>query len=672
MSSDLVSFGDRVQHLSTRVLKGVQEYLRVHKLPAAAAATLSVLVAALLIKRARDAAPLSSLLPVHHCIYDYIVVGAGSSGCVLARRLAEDPSVNVLLLEAGGSDVGVFNIDCPCAVGDLQRTEHDWELVTDEKGETGLGHRTVRWPRGKVLGGSSCLNYMLYVRGNKRDYDDWANMHGCEGWSYEDVLPHFKRSERRVCTSTNHKDQACDDAAVSAYHGRDGSLVVTDPSPIYESSAKFLEACVQSGIPYNPDYNGEEQEGCSVFQYNIDEKGKRCSSSAAFLRDNLPSNLTIRTHAHAQKIVFEDDRAVGVAYKHALPGTDVEQEVTHVVRAAREIILSAGAIGSPQLLLLSGVGPKEHLEEMGVPVVHDLPVGENMQDHLILPIAYNVKDFDGVMSKGNTDSFMNIARYIALGSGPLAKAPAEAQFITKTTPAATAPDLQLHFIPGGFDKEQMIHMMNVNEENHLAEHPTLAMLMCPTLLHPKSKGSIRLQSKNAFVPPRISPNYLDHPEDVRVMTEGYKIARKVCTEMNKLGFWNEEVPLEHSKHPIESDAYMLDYLRRKGTTVYHPTGTCRMGPVSDPRTVVDSALRVHGIKGLRVADCSIMPEIVSGNTNAPAIMIGEKAAELILHDKNNPSCHIPKASTSASSRMSPVVVRRSTMAHTSVSVTARM
>lgn len=525
---------------------------------------------------------------------DYVIVGAGSAGCVIANRLSADPAIRVILLEAGGPDsspwihipVGYFRTMHNPAVDWCYRTEPD----------PGLSGRQLDWPRGKVLGGSSSLNGLLYVRGQPEDYDRWAQM-GCAGWSWADVAPLFRRSE----------DQ---ERGADAHHGVGGPLSVSDPRlsrPICDAWVKAAEA---AGYPFNPDYNGERQEGVGYFQLTA-KGGRRCSSAAAFLKPaRKRPNLSILTRAAAERVEISEGRATGVRFRDA--GGRVR-----IAKARAEVILSAGAIGSPQLLMLSGVGEGAHLAEHGIDVIRDLPgVGRNLQDHLQARLVYRCHEKtlnDEVRSL--TGKARIALEYALFRSGPMAMAASLAVGFMKTAPHLETPDIQFHVQPWSADSPGE------------GVHPFSAFTMSVCQLRPESRGEIRLKSPRAGDHPAIHPNYLATETDRATIVAGIRVARRIA-EAEPL---KSRISAEDRPGPeAETDEEILAWARVGSTTIYHPTGTCRMG--RDDMAVVDERLRVHGVAGLRVADCAIMPEITSGNTNAPAIMIGEKASDMIRED----------------------------------------
>jgi len=518
-------------------------------------------------------------------MYDYIVIGAGSAGCVVASRLTEDPHTTVLLLEAGGPD-DREDIHIPVAFGKLFKTECDWGYYTEP--QLHLNNRRLFWPRGKMLGGTSSHNAMVYIRGHGHLYDRWAAA-GNEGWGYADILPYFKKSQ--------HQERGA-----SAYHGVGGPLNVADQRDTNPLSCAFIDACIERGFPRNDDFNGPVQEGFGYYQVTQKE-GRRCSTATAFLRPAMDRpNLTVTTHALATRVLFDGTRAVGVAYLH--------NGETREVHVAKEVILSGGAINSPQLLLLSGVGPAAQLAALDIPVVVDLPgVGHNLQDHVAVFMNYECTE---PISLADSNSAAALLEYQHFRKGPLSSNVGEAGGYVKTRPALPLPDLQFFFCPTWYIEHGF-----VQPEGH-------GFAFVPTLLLPESRGSIRLRSRDPQEHPLIQPNYLASEADIETLVAGFKLMRPLTDTKAFAPF----VGKEFEPGPrVKSDEDIRAFIRNKAETVYHPVGTCKMGV--DAMAVVDPQLRVHGIQGLRVADASIMPLIPNGNTNAPSIMIGEKAAELM-------------------------------------------
>ncbi|TCZ65311.1 GMC family oxidoreductase [Roseicella aquatilis] len=522
---------------------------------------------------------------------DYVVVGAGSAGCAVAARLSEDPSVRVVLLEAGSRDRNPW-LHVP--IGYAKTMYHptlSWNLVTEPEPE--LEGRRIPWPRGRTLGGSSAINGLLYVRGQKEDYDHWRQL-GCTGWSFEDVLPYFRRSE----------DQ---ERGPSELHGTGGPLAVSDLRDRNPLALAFIEAAAELGFPRNDDFNGAEQEGAGFFQVTA-RRGWRCSSATAYLKParNRP-NLVVVTDAHSNGLLLEGRRAAGVAFtRHGAALT---------IRAEREVILCAGAIASPHLLLLSGIGPAEHLQEVGVPVVHDLrDVGRNLQDHFQARLAFRVRGPGSLNTRVGSlfGKALMGAEFALRRSGPLTVSAGTAGLFARVLPGSATPDVQYHFLPFSTSKTML----------ELHDFPGMTISACQ--LRPESRGTITLASPDPRERALIHANYLATETDRRCMVEGIKLGRRLSQTRAFRGIIEEEVVPGAA---AASDEEILGFIRRTGITIYHPSGTCRMG--GDPQSVVDPELRVRGIEGLRVADASVMPTVVSGNTNAPSIMIGEKCADLV-------------------------------------------
>lgn len=519
-------------------------------------------------------------------MYDYVVVGAGSAGCVLANRLSEDPSTRVLLIEAGKRDRHP-NIKIPAAFAKQFRTKLDWDLATEP--EPHCDNRSIYIPRGKGLGGSSSMNAMLYVRGNPLDYDGWAAA-GAAGWGWGDVRPYFLKAE------DNQRGE-------SEHHAVGGPLRVEDERSPRPLSGRFLAACEAAGIPRIDDYNGPEQDGASMVQVT-QRGGRRWSTADAYLRPALKRpNLELVTGSLVSGVEISNGAATGVRFSRRRGGEQV-------ARAEREVILAAGAIGSPQLLLLSGVGPAAQLQEFGVPVVHDLPgVGENLQDH---PYVACVWDVPGGGSLADAEKPKALLEYLLRRSGPLSSSVAEAFAFVRSRPGLPAPDLQFHFAPAYF------------VDNGFEEYDGHAVTMGPVLVNPRARGWVRLRSADPAAKPRILTNSLRDEEDVAALVAGVRLSREIAAAgpfaevLGRELFPGAEADTEEA---IAADA------RRRAELLYHPVGTCRMG--SDPEAVVSPKLRVNGIERLRVVDASVMPTITSGNTNAPTIMIAEKAADLI-------------------------------------------
>ena len=531
--------------------------------------------------------------------YDYIIVGAGSAGCVVANRLSADPDCSVLLVEAGGRDRNpLFRL--PMLMGRLFHSGLcNWRYHTEPVPT--LEGRSLYWPRGKVLGGSSTINGMVYVRGNRHDYDRWAQM-GLPGWSYDEVLPAFRRSEAHV-----ERDDV--------YHHRAGELTVCRArgrNPLFD---RFVEAGGQAGHPVNDDFNGAEQEGCGRYDFTI-RRGKRWSTSRAFLRPvRHRRNLTVLTDTLTRRVLVENGRASGVEV--ARNGQALR------VGAAREVILSAGTVNSPQLLLLSGIGPPGELERHGIEVVHDLPgVGRNLQDHVDCVLSWECREPITLYRDLRADRLAaSIVRGMVFGEGIATTFPYEAGAFLKTRPELVSPDIQLHFMPA-LEKTANLHFPNPFKREPVEANHGLTVRVGPIV--PESRGTVTLRSADPAAPPRIQPNYLESAADLRTMIAGVRMVRDLMGQPAFHRYRGRELA---PGAEARTDRDLEAWLRASAMTTFHPVGTCKMGV--DPMAVVDARLRVRGLEGLRVADASIMPIITSGNTNAPAIMIGEKAAELL-------------------------------------------
>ncbi len=518
-------------------------------------------------------------------MYDYVIVGAGSAGCVLANRLTEDPNTTVLLLEAGGPDTKQ-EIHIPAAFSKLFKSECDWAYFTEPQPR--LNDRRLYWPRGKMLGGSSSTNAMVYIRGNRSDYDHWYELCN-KGWSFAETLPYFKKAE--------HQERGA-----SEYHGVGGPLNVADLRCVNPISCAFVEAGMEAGLPRNEDFNGPAQEGVGFYQVT-QKRGQRHSAAGAYLKPALKRpNLTVHTQAYVTRLLVDKNRAVGIAYTR-----DGKAEQA---RASREVILSGGTINSPHLLMLSGIGPADHLRALNIPVVADLPgVGQNLQDHLMAGVTYALTQ---PISLASAEGFGNILNYLLLRRGPLTSNVAEAGGFIKSHPDLLAPDMQLMFAP--------IFFMRHGFDNP----PGHGFSIATVLLHPLSRGRLTLRSADPREPLAIHANYLASDADMQVLLEGVKLVRELAQAQPFARFRGAEVwPGAHA----QNDEAIREHIRNTVETLYHPVGTCKMG--NDPLAVVDNSLRVHGVKGLRVVDASIMPAIVSGNTNAPTIMIAEKSADSI-------------------------------------------
>jgi choline dehydrogenase len=523
--------------------------------------------------------------------FDYIVIGAGSAGCVIANRLSADPNVRVLLLEAGHKGEG-FWYRVPIGLGKLVDNAKACWMYEIEPGE-GSGNRPISWPRGKSLGGSSAINGMLYVRGLAYDYDLWRQM-GNTGWSYEDVLPYFRKSQ----TQTRGGDE---------FNGSDGPLTVSDVIVRDPLSDAMIKAVKSNGVPENKDFNGGTQEGVGYYQQTT-KNGQRASTAKAFLDPiRKRRNLTVEINALTTNLVFEGKRATGVAYRQG------NRERT--ASARREVILSAGAVASPQILQLSGVGPGALLQRFDIPVVHDVPaVGQNLQDHYQVSSINGLKDNLGAnLALGSLPRMpFTGLNYLLRRKGWMTFAAAQVGIFTKSQPNMELPDLQFHYVPYSTSA--------IGKAVHKAPAFTLSMYQ----QRPESRGSLAIKSPDPMDTPSIDPNYLGTQLDIDTTLAGFKLGRQFCASEPIADLIDKEWA---PGRKAVTDDEVLTYMRKYGSTAYHPTSTCMMGP--GVNAVVDDQLRVKGIDGLRVADASIMPNMVSGNTNAASIMIGEKAADLI-------------------------------------------
>ena len=530
--------------------------------------------------------------------FDYVIVGSGAAGSILANRLSADPSVSVCLLEAGPSDWHPF-LHMPAGyIKKVFDPNFTFPLSTEPTEHT--GGRRIPVPQGRTLGGSTAINGLVYNRGQAQDFDDWAAA-GNPGWSYQEVLPYFKATEKRIGEGDD------------TYRGRTGPMLITNIDWIHPISEAFIKGAQELGMPRNPDYNGATQAGVGYFQRNI-YRGYRMSAARSFLKPvRSRSNLTVLTKAHASKVLFEEARAVGIQYIRGGKGG-----ATHVVRARREVILSTGALNTPKLLQLSGIGPASLLKKLGIPVFRDMPgVGHHLKDHFSIRVVAKVKGIVTINELARAPRLWGqITRWLLKKPSILALSPSLVHFFWQSRQGLTRPDLQGVFTPASY-REGYVGMLD--------KYPGMT---CGVWQHrPESMGYVHAQSTDPFEAPLVQPNYLDHENDRRVLIDGMRLARELL-KTQPLAQYSEGESMPGVQ--VERDDEMMDYIRRYGVSSYHLNGSARMGPASDPANVVDAQLRVHGLEGLRIVDASVMPNIVSANTNASTMMIAEKAAAMIL------------------------------------------
>ncbi len=526
--------------------------------------------------------------------HDFVVVGAGTAGCALAARLSENGRHSVLLLEAGPKDDYLW-IHIPIGYGKTMfHPVYNWRFETEP--DPGMNGRRIYWPRGRCLGGSSSINGLIYIRGQHEDYDHWAGL-GNDGWAWKDVLPYFRKLE------SNSR-------GASELHGADGPIACSDIRGRHELIEALIAGAGSLGVPRNDDFNGERQEGVGYYQL-FTRKGWRSSTAVAYLKPARGRpNLRVQTDAHATRVLFEGTRATGVEYR--------QHGRLKVARAGREVILAAGALQSPQLLQLSGVGPADLLREHSIAVVADRPgVGENLQDHLQLRLVF--KCTKAITTNDDLASWWRSAKiglqWLLLREGPLAIGINQGGLFTRVLPESSRPDIQFHIATLSADLAGA------------KPHPFSGFTLSVCQLRPGSRGTVRIKSADPFEAPAMVPNYLSTEDDRRCAVEAVKFARRLAATPEVAPYVREE----YKPGPgVAGDAEILDWCRGNGATIFHPSGTCRMG--SDAMAVVDSGLRVAGVSGLRVVDCSVMPTLVSGNTNAPVAMIAERASDLILAD----------------------------------------
>jgi len=526
--------------------------------------------------------------------YDYVIVGGGSSGCVLANRLTQDATCQVLLLEAGGKDSHPL-IHMPVGFAKMTTGPHTWGLLTAPQRHA--NNREIPYAQARVIGGGSSINAEIFTRGNPADFDRWAKDEGCEGWSFKEIQQYFLKSEGNTFFAGD-------------WHGTDGELGVSNISDPQQMTRAFVQACQQRGIPYNPDFNGVQQEGAGVYQTNI-KNGKRCSAAVGYLRPAMKRpNLTVKTGCQVHRVVVEGGRATGVEF--------VDKSGRHKVQANSEVLLTSGAIGTPKLMMLSGLGPAAHMRDHGIEVIQDLPgVGENLNDHFGIDIVAELTGHQSLDRYGKLHWMIWAgAQYYLFGSGPVTSNVVEGGAFWYGDTSQSVPDLQFHFLAGAGAEAGVPSVPKGSSGITLNSYT----------LRPKARGTVKLRSGDPADLPIVDPNFLGHPDDLKISVEGVKISRELFEQPSLQKHIRE---IRFPDKNVRTQADYESYARQYGRTSYHPTCTCKMGADTDPMAVVDPQLRVRGIDGLRICDSSAMPSLVGSNTNAPTIMIGEKAADLI-------------------------------------------
>ena len=524
--------------------------------------------------------------------YDFVIVGGGSSGCVLANRLSENPDVNVLVLEAGGKDSHPF-IHMPVGFSKLTAGPRTWGF--DTVPQKHANNREIPYAQGKVLGGGSSINDEVFTRGHPADFDRWANEEGAEGWAFDDIKKYFLRAEGNTILS-------------GEWHGTDGPHGVSNLQDPQKMTRAFIQSCQEMGIPYNPDFNGPVQKGVGAYQVNV-VNGRRCSAAVGYLKPAMKRpNLTVQTSSLVKRVVFSGNRAIGVEYSAGGAST--------IAYASSEVLVTSGAIGTPKLMMLSGVGPAAHLKEHGIEVVHDLPgVGENLQDHFGIDIVAELNGHHS-LDKYNKLHWMMWAgiQYTLFRSGPITSNVVEGGVFWDRNQKNPVPELQFHFLAGAGAEEGVPSVPAGSSGITLNSYT----------LRPKARGTVRLRSSDPADPPLVDPNYLGHPDDLKTSAEGVKLSVEMFQQKSLQKYIRR---IQYPDSSVKTQKDFEDYARQYGRTSYHPTCTCKMG--TDEMAVVDPQLRVHGLEGIRICDSSAMPSLVGSNTNAPTIMIGEKASDLI-------------------------------------------